>query len=279
MGSTNRNITDANIWLVSSPQLKCILLAIWHYQMNHPTRVFLERQRLQPDEVFLLRHIHVHQPVLPPVRSENVRIGLFAYFTFELFPRVRDNASIFFFVHFLFKPVLEAFVVDEADWSITFARIEERVLWSLLVGPADFTLNFVFCGIYNSTIYFYCFFRKIISSYPIIVIMNSSKLIRLFDRRTPCLSMVIICGTDSVSPKILNFKFNSSKFNNVPLFKTIVLYFRWINSFYTLRRSRLKVSNNNEHLVVYILIQLLAFVFTQLLKIVSNCVIFHKKLS
>ena len=109
--------------------------------MHHTTRIFLEGQGFEPEEVSLSRYVDIDKPVPSPIGLENVWIGRLANLTLELLPAVGDAVRPCFYGHLLLEPELEAFEVDKAHGAIALARVEQGIDTSLLGTPAHFALN------------------------------------------------------------------------------------------------------------------------------------------
>lgn len=84
--------------------------------VHHPARVFLKRERLQPQEIASGRDLHVDEPKLAATRRDkHVGVRLLADFALELLPGVGNAVLVLLKRHLLLQPKLETVVVDEAD--------------------------------------------------------------------------------------------------------------------------------------------------------------------
>ena len=117
VASTNRYVGNSNITLMPSPELEYLLVCIRHDEMDHPRTVFLKRQRLEKQEVFVFGNVlfYVDEPIRYTVRPEYVRIGLLADLTLELLPSVRYQVLLLLLGHLLLEPILQAFIMDVPD--------------------------------------------------------------------------------------------------------------------------------------------------------------------
>ena len=115
MAPTNRYITHTQVALVTAAHLELRMVTIGHHDVHHSTRILLESERLEPEEVLLLGDLDVDQAEAIAVRFENVWVGRLANFTLKLLPHVANLVWLFLHCHLLLEPELEAFVVDEAN--------------------------------------------------------------------------------------------------------------------------------------------------------------------
>lgn len=148
------------------------------------------------------------------------------------------------FLHLLFQPVLETFIMNKSHWSITLARVQEWILRCLLISPAHFTLDIALSWIDYSTVDFDSLLWKVISSNPVIIILvlevyllqevlcslsQTLALIwacTLFHRWTALSSILMIqvyVSRNIIWSKVFNLEFYSAKLNYIAFLKFVIL--------------------------------------------------------
>ena len=157
VASTNRYIGNSHITFMASSQFEDLLISVRHDQMDHPRTIFLKSQRLEEQEILIIRNVlfHIDESVRNAVWSEDVWVGLLADFALELFPGIGDQVFLLLLGHLLLEPVLQALVVDVPHWTITLAGIQERILSGRGVVPTDLALNiWTGFGVHNPAVNF-----------------------------------------------------------------------------------------------------------------------------
>ena len=173
--------------------------------------------------------------------------------------------------------------MNEADRSVAFARVKQRVAIALLIAPANLTLYVALCSVHNTAINLNGLFREVISSQPILIILIlillDWSLSSVHRWRTHAVSLIgVEVRQAKLSSKVLDLELNAAKLNNITLFKSVVL-FRLINlTSCNLRGRALEVSDYDEHLVIDILVEMLLR-NSALLGYRYQCVIFYLKLA
>ena len=137
---------------MSTTHLELSMVAIWHHNVNHSTRILFEGERFEPEEVFLFWDINVDQSVADPIRLEDIWVRRLADLALELLPHVRDLVRLLFDLHLLLQPVFEAIIMDIAHGTITFTGVQQRISAGLLSTPANLTLNLAVVAIYHSAV-------------------------------------------------------------------------------------------------------------------------------
>ena len=233
--TTDWYIPYSHIWLVASTNFE-LSLDIRLNHMNYSWRIFLKSKWLEPQKITWLWYFNIDQPIFSTIRSKNVWIRFFAYLTFKLFPCIGITMFFTLKLKFLLKPMFQAIVMDIANWPITFATAQKRIFRSLLISPANFTLNFFWLS--HSTIDFYFFFLGVlfILCELAATLYGWSIIISIEQRRV------------WVTSKIFNLEFESSHFYGVSLSNPIFTA-KWLLSFTSVFLLWLHIPYDNIHLV------------------------------
>jgi hypothetical protein len=155
--------------------------------------------------------------------------------------------------------MFQALIMNEANRSIALARIQKWVAIALLIAPADLALDVALCGIDNSAVNLYGFFREVIATDPVLFLLVPDTLALLERGWTHGFLAINVCLAQ-LSAVVLDLELDPPQLDYVSLLQTIVLWSRiktTLGGTYCLRSGAFKVAHNYEHLVIHVLIELL----------------------
>ena len=139
MTPRHTDIVDSQVGLMPSPNLELVLLVIDHNRMDDSHGVLIALDTFQYNVGnTCLWSLDIDQQFELLAYFEGVRIGSLTKLTGELLPMLSGRLVRGLLVDFSLHPVFKAVVMDEADTSCAFAGGDERVVFCVVVDPAEF---------------------------------------------------------------------------------------------------------------------------------------------
>jgi hypothetical protein len=121
--------------------------------------------------------------------------------------------------------MFQALIMNEANRSIALARIKKWVAIALLVAPTDLALDVALCGIDNSAVNLYGFFREVIATDPVLFLLVPDTL-ALLERGWTHGFLSINVGLAQLSAVVLDLELDPPQLDYVSLLQAIVLWSR-----------------------------------------------------
>ena len=118
--------------------------------------------------------------------------------------------------------MFQALIMNEANRPIALARVQKWVAIALLVAPADLALDVALCGIDNAAVNLDGFFREVIATYPILLLLVAGPL-ALLERGGTHGLLAIDVSLAQLRAVVLDLKLDPPQLYYVALLQPVVL--------------------------------------------------------